>query len=129
MSNLLNNAAKYTERGGRITLAVVSENDTVSVSVRDTGMGIPPEMLSRVFDMFTQLDHSIERTQGGLGIGLTLVKRLVEMHGGTIAAHSDGPDAGSEFVIQLPRLPGNDALALPTSDASILTRAEGSLPS
>ena len=70
--------------------------------MRDNGIGIPPEMLPRVFDMFTQVDRSLERSQGGLGIGLTLVQRLVEMHGGTVEAHSDGPGRGSEFVVRLP---------------------------
>ena len=127
LSNLLNNASKYTERGGRITLAVRPEGDTVAISVHDTGMGIPAEMLSRVFDMFTQLDHSLERTQGGLGIGLTLVKQLVEMHEGTITAQSDGPGTGSEFVIRLPGLPETAHSA--TSEASLLTRLEGPVPS
>jgi signal transduction histidine kinase len=104
LSNLLNNASKYTERGGRITLSVRPERDVVEISVRDTGMGIPQKMLSRVFDMFTQLDPSMERAQGGLGIGLTLVKRLVEMHGGTVTAFSDGLGAGSEFIVRLPAL-------------------------
>ena len=70
--------------------------------MRDTGIGIPPEMLPRVFDLFTQVDRSLDRSQGGLGIGLTLVRRLVEMHGGTVTAASDGPGYGSEFVVRLP---------------------------
>ena len=72
------------------------------IRVKDTGIGIPAEMLPRIFDMFTQVDRSLERSQGGLGIGLTLVRRLVEMHGGTVEAHSDGPGKGSEFVVRLP---------------------------
>jgi PAS domain S-box-containing protein len=102
VSNLLNNAAKYTERGGRITLTAERQGSDAVVSVRDTGVGIPAAMLARVFDMFTQVDRSLDRTHGGLGIGLTLVKRLVELHGGSITAHSDGPGRGSEFVVRLP---------------------------
>ena len=101
-SNLLNNAAKYTEQGGEIALIVErNDNDAVN-SVRDNGIGIPPEMLAQVFDPFTQVDRSLERAQGGLGIGLTLVKRLVEMHGGSIEARSGGQRMGSEFVVRLP---------------------------
>ncbi len=70
--------------------------------VRDSGIGIPPEMLSKVFDLFTQVDRSLDRSQGGLGIGLTVVRRLVELHGGTVQARSDGPGLGSEFILQLP---------------------------
>ena len=103
-SNLLNNAAKYTERGGHIRLLAEPDGSRVTVRVRDDGVGISPEMLPRIFEMFTQVDQTIDRAQGGLGIGLTLVKRLVEMHGGCIEAHSDGPNRGSEFVVRLPRL-------------------------
>ncbi|HMF36804.1 MAG TPA: CHASE3 domain-containing protein [Isosphaeraceae bacterium] len=101
-SNLLNNAAKYTERGGHIWLSAQRDDGCVTVRVRDSGVGIPTEMLPRIFEMFTQVDRSLERVQGGLGIGLTLVKRLVEMHGGSIEAHSEGPKRGSEFVVRLP---------------------------
>ena len=101
-SNLLNNAAKYSERGGQIVLAAERQGSDVAVSVRDTGIGISREMLPRIFDMFTQVDRSLERTRGGLGIGLTLVKRLVEMHGGSVEARSDGPGKGSEFLVRLP---------------------------
>ena len=101
-SNLLNNSAKYTEPGGRIWLtAEVSEHE-VAVRVRDTGLGIPAEALPRIFEMFSQVDRNMERAQGGLGIGLTLVRRLVEMHGGTVEARSDGPGKGSEFTVRLP---------------------------
>ena len=101
-SNLLNNAAKYTDRGGRIRLTALGQGSDVVITVRDTGIGIPAGMLSKVFEMFMQVDRSLERTQGGLGIGLTLVKRLVDMHGGTSEARSDGPGKGSEFVVRLP---------------------------
>ncbi|HZN02528.1 MAG TPA: ATP-binding protein, partial [Candidatus Polarisedimenticolia bacterium] len=101
-SNLLNNAAKYTDPGGHITLSVQRHGAEAVVRVRDTGMGIPPEMLPKVFDIFTQVDRTIEAAQGGLGIGLSLVKGLVEMHGGTVEARSEGRGKGSEFVVQLP---------------------------
>ena len=102
--NLLNNAAKYTKRGGHIWLTAEREGSDAVVSVRDNGIGIPGDMLSRIFEMFTQVDRSLERSQGGLGIGLTLVRRLVEMHDGSIEARSNGPDQGSEFVVRLPLL-------------------------
>lgn len=101
-SNLLNNAAKYTKRGGHIWLTAERQGSDAIVSVRDNGIGIPADMLARIFDMFTQVDRSLERSQGGLGIGLTLVRRLVEMHDGSIEARSSGPDEGSEFVVRLP---------------------------
>jgi signal transduction histidine kinase/DNA-binding response OmpR family regulator len=104
LANLLNNAAKYTDEGGRIWLTLERAGGEVVVRVRDTGVGIPPEMLGSVFDLFTQVDRSLDRSQGGLGIGLTLVRRLVEMHGGSVAAYSGGPNQGSEFVVRLPAL-------------------------
>ena len=100
--NLLNNAAKYTERGGHIWLTAERQGSDVVVSVKDTGIGIAADQLPRIFEMFSQVDRSLERSQGGLGIGLTLVKRLVEMHGGRIEARSEGPGKGSEFVVRLP---------------------------
>ena len=103
-SNLLNNSAKYTEPGGRIWLVAEVVGDEVSVRVRDNGLGIPAEALPRLFQMFSQVDRNMERAQGGLGIGLTLVRRLVEMHGGTVEAHSDGPGRGSEFMVRLPTM-------------------------
>jgi signal transduction histidine kinase/DNA-binding response OmpR family regulator len=104
VGNLLHNAAKYTEEGGRIWLTVEQTGNEVAVSVRDTGVGIPAEMLSSIFDLFTQASCSLDRSQGGLGIGLTLVRRLVEMHGGRVQALSGGPNKGSEFVVHLPVL-------------------------
>ncbi len=101
-ANLLNNAAKYTEPGGHIRLSLERANGCASVSVKDDGVGIPPHMLSRVFEMFAQVDPSLERARSGLGIGLSIVKRLVEMHGGSVEARSDGPGAGSEFIVRLP---------------------------
>jgi signal transduction histidine kinase len=108
--NLLNNAAKYTERGGEISVSVRRENDEAVIRVRDNGVGIPPEMLSRVFDMFVQAQGSNNHSQGGLGIGLTLVKRLVELHDGTIACRSAGLGKGSEFVVCLPAYPAGRAI-------------------
>jgi signal transduction histidine kinase/DNA-binding response OmpR family regulator len=102
ISNLLNNSAKYTPEDGHIWLTVCPIGDEVVFRVRDDGMGIPVEMLSRVFDLFTQVDRSLDRSEGGLGIGLTLVRRLVELHGGSVSAHSEGPTKGSEFVVRLP---------------------------
>jgi PAS domain S-box-containing protein len=107
LMNLLTNAAKYTEPGGRIWLTAELASDgrpEVVVRVKDTGMGIPAEKLPRLFEMFFQVDRSLERAQGGLGIGLSLVRRLVELHGGRVEAHSDGPGRGSEFVAHLPAL-------------------------
>lgn len=101
-SNLLNNAAKYTERGGRVQLSVQQRGGEAVVSVKDNGVGIPVNMLPLIFEMFTQVDRNLERSQGGLGIGLSIVKRLVEMHGGSIGVVSDGPGMGSEFVVRLP---------------------------
>src|SRR5262249_43897167 len=100
--NLLNNAAKYTERGGRIRLAAEREGREVVVRVTDCGMGIAADILPRVFDMFMQADRSLDQSQDGLGIGLTLVQRLVQLHGGSVEARSEGPGQGSEFVVRLP---------------------------
>jgi PAS domain S-box-containing protein len=102
--NLLNNAAKYTEEGGRIWLTVERAAREAVIRVRDNGLGIPREMLPRIFDLFTQVDRTLDRAQGGLGIGLMLVRRLVQMHGGSVAAASDGPGRGSEFTVRLPLL-------------------------
>ena len=100
--NLLNNAAKYSENGGHIRLSAGHEGDEIVIRVKDAGIGIPPEKLPEMFQLFTQGDRSSARSEGGLGIGLTIVKKLVEMHGGSITAHSEGPGKGSEFVVRLP---------------------------
>jgi PAS domain S-box-containing protein len=127
--NLLNNAAKYTPEGGRIALTVEGANggqppaDQAVVRVRDTGMGIPTAMLPRVFDLFTQIDRTLDRADGGLGIGLTLVRRLTEMHGGTVQAFSEGLGQGSEFVVRLPLLPAELPAAQPGTPASTAGRA------
>jgi signal transduction histidine kinase/CheY-like chemotaxis protein len=104
VGNLLNNACKFTDVGGRISLAVEREGAQVAIRVSDSGIGIAAEHLAGIFEMFTQVESSLERSRSGLGIGLTLVKTLVEMHGGTVEAHSDGPGRGSEFVVRLPVL-------------------------
>jgi len=115
LSNLLNNAAKYTEWGGRVWLTAERQGSDVVLRVRDTGIGIAPEMLPRIFDMFAQADRSLDRAQGGLGIGLTLVKRLVEMHGGSVQAQSEGPGKGSEFTIRLPLVIDPETTPLPAA--------------
>ena len=104
VGNLLNNASKFTDKGGHVWLTVEQEGEQVVVRVRDNGIGIAAEHLPSLFEMFAQVDTSLERSRGGLGIGLTLVKTLVEMHGGTVQAHSDGLGHGSEFVVRLPIL-------------------------
>jgi CheY-like chemotaxis protein/two-component sensor histidine kinase len=122
LANLLNNAAKYTNQGGTIELSASRDGDSVVLRVRDNGIGIPPGMTTRIFELFTQVDRSLERSEGGLGIGLTLVQRIVEMHGGVVECHSAGPGTGSEFTIRLPvvddvrrpRETGNSAVRIPT---------------
>jgi CheY-like chemotaxis protein len=104
ISNILNNAAKYTAPGGRITLSVTVDEQRVHVAVRDNGVGIAPDILPYIFDLFTQAERTPDRSQGGLGIGLALVKSLVTLHGGTVRASSEGIGQGSEFCICLPRL-------------------------
>lgn len=120
-TNLLNNAAKYTREGGRITLTSDFENDMAVVRVRDTGIGIPAELLPTVFDLFTQANRSLDRSQGGLGVGLTLVRRLVEMHGGVVEAHSQGVNRGSEFVV---RLPADDGVPAESAGRAIVPANE-----
>ena len=102
LGNVLGNAAKYTERGGRITLAAAESGSEVLIRIRDNGIGIPPELMPMIFNLFTQLDRTSGPAQSGLGIGLALVQRLVEMHGGSVAARSEGLGKGSEFLIRLP---------------------------
>jgi len=104
LTNLLTNAAKYTDPGGKIWLTLDREGADAVIRVRDTGVGIPKKLLPHLFDLFVQSERSLDRAQGGLGIGLTLVRRLVEMHGGTVAAASPGSHQGSEFVVRLPAL-------------------------
>jgi len=125
LCNLLNNAARYTDRGGRIELRAEREGSDAVVRVRDTGVGIPRDMLTKVFELFTQVDRSLEKSQGGLGVGLALVKRMVELHGGRVEAYSVGPHRGSEFVVRLPTI---DAPAVPAAaPAAVSARANSRL--
>jgi signal transduction histidine kinase len=112
ISNLLNNAAKYTPEGGRIVLSARRDRGEVAIAVSDNGIGIPTDMLPRVFELFTQVRDNLDRSHGGLGIGLALVKQLVEMHGGSITAQSAGPGKGSSFRLRLPVV---DAAAAPAA--------------
>jgi PAS domain S-box-containing protein len=102
--NILNNAAKYTPQGGRIGVVLTSEEGTAELRVRDSGIGIPSELLTRIFDLFTQGSRTLDRSEGGLGIGLTLVQRLATLHGGTVEAQSAGANQGSEFIVRLPAI-------------------------
>jgi signal transduction histidine kinase len=132
IANLLHNAAKYTEPGGQVTLSASAEDkegeEWVRITVTDTGIGIRPELLPALFDMFVQGERSIDRAQGGLGLGLTLVKSLVELHGGQVSARSEGPGQGSEFEVRLPRLSAVGAAARPgtePTDDQVATRGQG----
>jgi signal transduction histidine kinase/CheY-like chemotaxis protein len=104
ISNLVNNAAKYTPGGGRIAVRMKHDDGHVEVSVEDSGMGIPADMLNHVFDMFAQVNRTLDRAQGGLGIGLALVRRLMELHGGSVQAESEGADRGARFTLRMPAL-------------------------
>ncbi len=129
LANLLTNAAKYTDQAGRIWLGAAREGGEAVVHVRDSGIGIPAGMLPHVFDLFVQGDRSLARSQGGLGIGLTLVQRLVELHGGTVKAHSEGPGRGSEFIVRLPAVPGPRAAASqPAREAARPPKAAAARP-
>ena len=127
LSNVVNNAAKYTPTGGRISLSAVRDGHEVVFRIRDSGVGIPPEFLSSIFEPFTQVDRTLARSHGGLGIGLTLVRRLVEMQNGSVSVRSEGRNRGSEFTVRLPLAagasparPGADAAAaLPPSPAGL----------
>ena len=114
--NLLLNASKYTEDGGRIRLEGRPSGEMVEIRVRDNGVGIRPELLDSVFELFTQADQSLARSQGGLGIGLTLVRTIVLLHGGSVEAQSPGPGLGSEFVVRLPMAAGEEQAAAPVED-------------
>jgi signal transduction histidine kinase/ActR/RegA family two-component response regulator len=130
LSNLLTNAAKYTEPGGRISVGVAREAGEALVRVADTGMGIAPEALPSLFEPFVQLQHTLDRAQGGLGLGLTLVRALVEMHGGRVQVHSDGPGRGSTFTVRLPLLraePLGPPSAEPALDVALPVQAGGPL--
>ena len=125
IGNILANAVKYTDAHGQILLRVREDGPFVEIRVRDNGIGIPPELLPRVFDLFTQVDHATERAPGGLGIGLALVRNLVEMHGGTVTAHSEGGNRGSEFVVRLPRVQGRE---MPPSKTPPAPARDGAAP-
>jgi PAS domain S-box-containing protein len=118
VGNLLNNAAKYTDEGGSIHLEAAREGAEAVIRVRDNGMGLPADLLPHVFDLFTQADRSLDRSQGGLGIGLTLVRQLIRLHGGRVEARSEGPGRGSEFIVRIP------AQAAPAADARESTEAD-----
>jgi signal transduction histidine kinase len=117
LGNVLSNAAKYTENQGRISLVARQVDGTVEIRVRDTGIGIPSHLLPRIFDMFTQLNHHTGRPQSGLGIGLALVRKLLEMHGGTVTAFSEGDGLGSEFLITLPVIANETVRATGVSES------------
>ncbi|WP_179119117.1 ATP-binding protein [Massilia sp. KIM] len=122
LSNLLNNAAKYTNRGGRVELkGYVEDSTTLVLEVIDTGIGIAADMLDSVFEMFVQVDSTLERSNAGLGVGLSLARKLVELHGGTITAHSEGMGHGSRFVVRLPIVVEPEPLTKPTPAAFIST--------
>ncbi|HEU4618569.1 MAG TPA: ATP-binding protein [Gammaproteobacteria bacterium] len=123
LSNLLNNSAKYTEPGGHVRLGAKPHDDRVEITVADDGIGIPPETLPTIFQMFTQGDGSMERAQGGLGVGLALSKRLIELHGGTIHARSEGPGKGATFVLRIPTIPAPVEAEEPESLAGPAKRA------
>jgi PAS domain S-box-containing protein len=122
-TNLLNNAAKYTDRGGLIRLTVERQGGEAVVSIADTGRGIPPHMLTRIFEMFTQVDRPPGATQPGLGLGLSIAKQLIEMHGGSIEARSEGAGMGSEFVVRIPVvLAGGSAESADTTKERVAAR-------
>ena len=123
VGNLLQNSAKYTPAGGAITVEVRALAEAVTIRVRDDGVGISAAALPHVFDLFAQDERSLDRSQGGLGIGLTVVRGMVELHGGSVVARSDGPGHGSEFVVTLPRLWRAAAAALPPRPAFVPTPA------
>ena len=123
LANLLNNAAKYTMPGGQIRVTAAVEGGEAVVRVRDNGIGVPPDVLERVFEPFVQSEGSLARSEGGLGIGLTLVRSLVEMHGGSVEAHSPGLGQGSEFVVRLPaRLPVEKSAPMPEPEVPFSSR-------
>jgi signal transduction histidine kinase len=126
LSNLLTNAVKYTDRGGKVTVRVERDGAEAVVWVHDTGVGIPAEVLPRLFDLLIQEDRAADHSQGGLGIGLHLVKLLTELHGGSVAADSEGPGKRSEFVVRLPEAgPGGAEGASAEAQSGIAHRPAG----
>jgi signal transduction histidine kinase len=130
VANLVHNAAKYTAEGGELSISLASDAAVAVISVRDSGVGIPTEQLEEIFDAFVQLRHDPEEAYGGLGVGLTLVKTLAELHGGTVEAHSAGPGRGSEFVVRLPGLevPGAADVRLSPALARPAKRVSAAVP-
>jgi CheY-like chemotaxis protein len=124
LSNILNNAAKYTPTGGQIMLRVTAMDDRVLVTVTDNGIGIEPDVLPYIFELFTQAERTPDRSQGGLGIGLALVKSLVTLHGGSVDARSEAPGRGSEFEICLPRLDAAHSAPAATGGEAPAARAQ-----
>ncbi len=128
--NILNNAAKYSDAGGKISLNATTEDREAVVSIKDSGLGIEPAMLSKIFEMFGQIETPEKQAQGGLGIGLSVVKKLVEMHGGSIRAFSEGNGKGSEFIVRLP-LSAEQSETIPAkqpSETDILQKAQMEMP-
>ena len=123
VTNLLDNAVKYTPSGGRVDMTVASEGPDAVLTVRDTGVGIRPDVLPRIFDLFVQASDTMARSAGGLGLGLTIVKRLVALHGGSVSASSPGPNQGSEFVVRLPRIADGQGEAQPIAAEVAASRA------
>jgi CheY-like chemotaxis protein/anti-sigma regulatory factor (Ser/Thr protein kinase) len=121
-TNLLGNASKYTGDGGRLRLAAQADGDGIEVTVEDNGTGIAPEVLPYIFDLFTQGPRSLARSEGGLGVGLSVVRNLVGMHGGTVEAHSDGPGRGSRFTVRLPRSARQPAASEPAGRSATPSR-------
>jgi CheY-like chemotaxis protein/anti-sigma regulatory factor (Ser/Thr protein kinase) len=119
VSNLLTNAAKFTPSNGRITVTTQETNGRAAIRVRDTGVGIAPDLQPKIFDLFVQADTGLARTNGGLGIGLTLVKRIVDLHEGSVEVRSDGENRGTEFVVTLPALPSNEQVSAPSGPPSL----------
>jgi signal transduction histidine kinase len=128
LANLLDNAAKYTDEGGHVSLTAERAGDRLVLRVRDSGIGMTPEVMAHAFDLFAQATRSLDRAQSGLGVGLTLVRRLVELHGGTVSAHSDGLGRGSEFTVHLPIEPGGVAAAAAASAGRAESVAAGTEP-
>jgi signal transduction histidine kinase/CheY-like chemotaxis protein len=123
VTNLLDNAVKYTPTNGRVDITVASEGPDAVLAVRDTGVGIHPDVLPRIFDLFVQGSDTMARSAGGLGLGLTIVERLVALHGGSVSASSPGPNQGSEFVVRLPRIPDGLVEAPPIASEVAASRA------
>jgi CheY-like chemotaxis protein/anti-sigma regulatory factor (Ser/Thr protein kinase) len=123
VSNLLDNAVKYTPPGGRVEVTMAADGIDAVLTVKDTGVGIHSDALPLIFDLFVQTNQTLDRSEGGLGLGLTIVKRLVELHDGTVSASSAGPNRGSEFIVRLPRISDQVVAPQPRGEAFSLDRA------